>query len=67
MIEFKGLLLYLWHCGIFLLAISLPMGFLKDLISGHEAFFAASDVEKGWAASSEEVVGDAEEEQDKAS
>ena len=24
------------------------MGFLKDLINGHEAFFAASDEEKGW-------------------
>ena len=29
------------------------MGFLKDLISGHEAFFAASDAEKGWEAASE--------------
>ena len=25
----------------------LPMGFLDDLLSGHEAFFASSDAEKG--------------------
>ena len=29
------------------------MGFLKDLISGHEAYFAASDTEKGWGAPNE--------------
>ena len=30
------------------------MGFLKDLISGHEAFFESSDSEKGWIDPSEE-------------
>ena len=35
-----------WHfLGV---TASSSMGFLKDLLIGHEAFFAASDAEKGW-------------------
>ena len=41
------------------------MGFLKDLISGHEAFFAASDIEKGWGASNEASASESSEEESK--
>ncbi len=39
------------------------MGFLKDLISGHEAFFAASDIEKGWGQSNEASASKSTEEE----
>ena len=39
------------------------MGFLKDLISGHEAFFAASDIEKGWGAAKDASASESTEEE----
>ena len=31
-----------------MIVTSTAMGPLKELLSGHEAFFAATDAEKGW-------------------
>ncbi len=39
------------------------MNFLKDLLSGHEAFFAASDAEKGWGGNTEASTNDVNEEE----